>query len=104
VYDYNLAGVDDFKITSDRPLPKGDVVLKMVYTTDADKPFAGADVKLYANDQQIGAGRVEKSIPNRVTLDETLDIGEDTGTPLSDDYDIPFRFNGQLKNLKIELK
>lgn len=104
VYDYNLAGVADFKITSDRPLPKGDVVLKMVYTTDADKPFAGADVKLYANDQQIGAGRVEKSIPNRVTLDETLDIGEDTGTPLSDDYDIPFRFNGQLKNLKIELK
>ncbi|MFO0916422.1 MAG: arylsulfatase [Pirellulales bacterium] len=104
VYDYNLAGVEDFKITSDRPVPKGDVVLKMVYTTDADKPFAGADVKLYANDQQIGAGRVEKSIPNRVTLDETLDIGEDTGTPLSDDYDIPFRFNGQLKNLKIELK
>lgn len=39
---------------------------------------------LYAGDKEIGKGRVEKSIPNRVTLDETLDIGFDTGTPVTE--------------------
>jgi arylsulfatase len=103
VYHYNLAGVERFNIESDKPLPKGNAKLKAVYKTDADKPFAGADVTLFANDQQIGKGRVEKSIPNRVTLDETLDIGFDTGTPVSEDYEIPFKFSGKLNDVTIDL-
>jgi arylsulfatase len=47
---------------------------------------------------------VEKSIPNRVTLDETFDVGFDTGTPVAEDYEMPFKFKGQLKKLTIELK
>ena len=35
----------------------------MVYTTDADKPFAGADVQLFANNQQIGFGPGEEKHP-----------------------------------------
>ncbi|MCA9111140.1 MAG: arylsulfatase [Planctomycetaceae bacterium] len=103
VYDYNLAGVDQYTITSTGALPTGEVTLKAVYKTDADKPFAGATVTLFANDQQVGEGRVEKSIPNRVTLDETLDIGFDTGTPVGEGYKMPFRFTGQLKSVTIDL-
>lgn len=103
VYHYNLAGVERFNIESDKPLPTGKVKLKAVYKSDADKPFAGADVTLFANDEQIGTGRVEKSIPNRVTLDETLDIGFDTGTPVTDDYQTPFEFTGPLNSVTIEL-
>ncbi|MCA9027683.1 MAG: arylsulfatase [Planctomycetaceae bacterium] len=103
VYDYNLAGVDQYTITSTGALPTGEVTLKAVYKTDADKPFAGATVTLFANDQQIGEGRVEKSIPNRVTLDETLDIGFDTGTPVGEGYKMPFHFTGQLKSVTIDL-
>ncbi|EMI41480.1 hypothetical protein RRSWK_06075 [Rhodopirellula sp. SWK7] len=47
----------------------------MAYKTDSDKPFAAATVTLFANDQTVGEGRVEKCTPNRVTLDETFDIG-----------------------------
>lgn len=103
-YHYNLAGVERFTVTSDEVIPTGKVKLKMVYVSDADKPFAGADVTLYADDKQIGSGRVEKSIPNRVTLDETLDIGFDTGTPVAEDYQMPFKFPGTLRSLTIELK
>ncbi len=104
VYHYNLVGVDRYNIESENKLPTGDVVLKAVYKTDADKPFAGAEVTLYANDKAIGKGRVEKSIPNRVTLDETLDIGFDTGTPLVDDYEVPFAFEGKLKSVTVNLE
>ncbi len=104
VYHYNLAGVERFTVSSDQQLPTGTVTLQAVYKSDSDKPFAGATVTLLANGKQVGAGRVEKSIPNRVTLDETLDIGFDTGTPLFDEYQLPFHFNGTLHDVTIELK
>jgi hypothetical protein len=39
----------------------------------------------------------------RFSFDETLDIGEDTGTPVSDDYRVSFRFTGTLNRLVIRL-
>ncbi|QDT00685.1 arylsulfatase [Adhaeretor mobilis] len=104
VYHYNLAGVERFNIASDKKIPTGEVEIKAVYKTDADKAFAGADVTLFANGEKIAKGRVEKSIPNRVTLDETLDIGFDTGTPVADVYEMPFKFEGQLDSVTIELE
>jgi hypothetical protein len=103
VYHYNLAGVERYTVESEGKIPTGDVSLKAVYKTDADKPYAGAAVTLFANDKKLGEGRVEKSIPFRVTLDETLDIGEDTGTPVAEDYEMPFRFTGNLGSVTIEL-
>jgi arylsulfatase len=103
VYHYNLAGVERYSIESDQPLPTGDVTLSAVYETDADQPYAGATVTLYANDVKIGSGRVEKSIPNRMTLDETLDVGFDTGTPVTETYETPFAFTGSLKSVDIFL-
>jgi arylsulfatase len=79
------------------------VELKAVYKTDADQPFAGATVSLYANNKKIGEGRVEKSIPNRISIDETLDVGFDTGTPLTETYETPFDFTGALKKVTIDL-
>lgn len=104
VYDYNLVGVSQYTITSNERLPSGEVTLKAVYKTDADEAFAGATVTLFVDDKKIGEGRVDKSIPNRVTLDETLDIGFDTGTPVADGYDMPFKFTGKLSAVTIELE
>jgi arylsulfatase len=103
VYFYNLAGVERYVVPSGEAIPSGEVTLKAVYKTDADKPYAGATVSLFANDRKIGEGRVEKSIPNRVTLDETLDIGFDTGTPVTEGYTLPFRFTGRLQEVTIDL-
>ena len=40
----------------------------------------------------------------RLSLDETLDCGEDTGTPINEDYHVPFKFTGELKQATINLK
>ncbi|TWT39796.1 Arylsulfatase [Thalassoglobus neptunius] len=103
VYHYNLAGVERFTIESEERIPTGEVTLKAVYVTDEDKPFSGASVTLFVDDKKVGEGRVEKSIPNRVTLDETFDVGFDTGTPVMDGYDMPFKFTGQLKSVTVDL-
>jgi len=34
----------------------------------------------------IAQGRMERTIPFRISADETLEIGEGTGTPASEEY------------------
>ena len=51
----------------------------------------------------IAEGRIDGTIPFRISLDETLDIGEDTGTPVSEDYQVPFRFTGELNRVLVRL-
>jgi arylsulfatase len=48
---------------------------------------------------------IERTIPIRFSLDETMDVGEDTGTPVLEEYEpkMPFKFTGSLKKVLIEL-
>ena len=55
------------------------------------------------DDKPVAEGRIERTIPFRISLDETLDIGEDTGTPVSEDYKVPFDFTGKLKRVLVRL-
>lgn len=38
-----------------------------------------------------------------MSLDETLDIGEDTGTPVSEDYEVPFKFTGDIEKVTVNI-
>ena len=42
-------------------------------------------------------------MPLRFSLDETFDVGEDTGTPVNLNYDVPFKFTGQIEKVVINL-
>jgi arylsulfatase len=54
----------------------------------------------------VAGGRIPKTVGVRFSLDETFDVGQDTGTPVIEDYEekMPFRFTGKLNKLVIELK
>jgi len=58
---------------------------------------------LTVDGNQVAQGKIERTIPFRISADETLDIGEDTGTPVSEDYQVPFKFTGTLKKVAIQL-
>ena len=47
----------------------------------------------------VAEGRIERTMAFRISVDETLDIGEDTGTPVSEDYRVPFGFTGELERV-----
>ena len=53
--------------------------------------------------KQVAQGRIPNTVPLRFSRDETLDIGEDTGTPVSEDYQVPFGFTGELKRVLVRL-
>ena len=63
----------------------------------------GGKVTISVDDKPIAEGRIERTIPFRISLDETLDIGEDTGTPVSQDYQVPFHFTGTLNRVIVRL-
>lgn len=78
------------------------ILVKFKYSGEGQgKP---ADLELLVDGKSVATDRIEKTIPIRVSLDETLDIGEDTGTPVSEDYKTPFKFTGELEKVTVELK
>jgi hypothetical protein len=55
--------------------------------------------------KQVISAHIEKTVPFRFSLDESLDVGEDTGTPVSMEYfdKMPFRFTGTLGGVAVEV-
>ena len=51
----------------------------------------------------MASEKLPQTIAYRMSLDETLDIGEDTGTPVSEDYKVPFKFTGDLESVTINI-
>jgi len=51
----------------------------------------------------VATGLIERTLPFRMAVDETLDCGEDTGTPVSENYHVPFKFTGEIKKVTIDL-
>ena len=46
---------------------------------------------------------MDKTIYARFSADETFDTGLDTGSPVSNLYESPFRFTGTLNKIEIDI-
>jgi arylsulfatase len=53
----------------------------------------------------VATQKMERTIPLMFTIDETFDIGADTGSPIDDqDYQVPFNFTGKIDKLTIAVE
>jgi hypothetical protein len=55
---------------------------------------------------KVSESRIERTPPvSKFSLDESFDVGQDTGTPVIDDYEakMPIKFTGTLSKLVIRL-
>jgi arylsulfatase len=76
-----------------------------IFVYDGGGMGKGANIILKVDGKEIAQKRIERTIAIRFSLDETFDIGEDTGTPVDFSvYDVPFKFNGELKKVSVNLK
>lgn len=107
VYEYNFFGKERTKIESDSRLPAGDVRVSMKYEqkpVPENDPAIGGTVVLMVNGQEVGSGEVKHVVPSRFSATETLDIGSDLGSTVSESYVAPHSFRGEIKRVDIELK
>jgi arylsulfatase A-like enzyme len=103
VFHYNLVGVERTTIASSSRLSPGKHTIVVDLKYDGPGIGQSASATLLVDSQKVGEGRIPRTIPFRVSADETLDIGEDTGTPVSEDYQVPFHFTGKLDKVVIKL-
>jgi arylsulfatase A-like enzyme len=103
VFHYNTVGVFRYTVAGPDQLSPGNHTIVLDFTYDGGGLGKPGTAKLLVDGAQVAEGRIERTIPFRISADETLDIGEDTGTPVSEDYHVPFRFTGDLRKLAIQL-
>jgi len=103
VFHYNLIGKYRASIAGKDKLPPGKHVIVVDFKYDGQGLGKGGPVDLTLDGKNVADGKLERTVPLLFSADETLDIGEDTGTPASEDYRVPFKFTGELKKVMIEL-
>jgi arylsulfatase len=103
LFHYNLVGVQRFTFAGKEKLAPGKHVILVDFKYDGGGIGKGGTVTLRVDDKDVAGGRVDRTYAFRVSLDETLDFGEDTGTPVSEDYTVPFKFTGAVNRVLIRL-
>jgi arylsulfatase A-like enzyme len=103
-FTYNWLQEQVTHITATTALSPGKHIIRFEFTYDGGGRGKGGKGVLSVDDQQVAEGHIEKTVPNRFSLDETLDVGEDTGTPVDSTYKLPFKFNGKINKVTVELK
>lgn len=104
VFHYNYVDVKHYEVAAKEAVAAGKHVIKMDFAYDGGGIGKGGTATLSVDGKEVAKGRVEKTIPIRITLDESLDVGSDAGTPVTMSYDVPFEFTGKIDKVVIDLK
>jgi arylsulfatase len=114
VFLYNLVDLKRTRWEGPDALMPGKHTLEFDFTYDG----LGAGTLAYNNYSGVGRGgvgvlkvdgkevarqRIEHTVPFVMQWDENFDIGADTGTPVSNDYQVPFKFTGTLSKLTLAI-
>src|SRR5262249_50961248 len=63
----------------------------------------GGSGVLKVDGKEVARQTMERTLPLVVQWDENFDIGADTGTPVAEDYQVPFKFTGKLNKLTLKI-
>jgi len=102
VYAYSTKPADITHIAATRPLPKGAGHLRMTFA--AEGLGKGGEVQLLVGDAVVARGHVPKAIFTAAGNGEMLDVGRDTGVPVTD-YRTPHgRLEGDVSHVALRFK
>jgi arylsulfatase A-like enzyme len=103
-YCYNLFGVQRFYVEASGTVSAGTHQIRMEFTYDGGGLAKGGDVRLFVDGDASGEGRVEGTVPMVFSGDETMDLGTDTASPVSDDYTPEdSRFSGTINWVQLDI-
>jgi arylsulfatase A-like enzyme len=103
-YCYSFFGVTRSTVEGDASVPAGEHQVRMEFAYDGGGLAKGGTVTIYVDGQSVAEGRIEHTQPLIFSADETADVGNETGTTVSDDYDAESsRFTGTINWVQIDL-
>jgi len=103
-FAYNFLGLTTFTVEAAQAIPAGKHQVRMEFAYDGGGLAKGGNAMLYYDGQKVGEGRIEQTVPMIFSADETTDVGRESGTPVSHDYDRKTSaFTGKVNWVQIDL-
>ena len=102
-YCYNLFGLQQFHVAADAPVPPGDHQVRVEFAYDGGGLGKGGTAALFVDGNEVAQGRVDATVPMIFSGDETCDVGEDTASPVADDYPANPAFTGQVRWVQLDV-
>ena len=95
-FDYNCFN-DHYVVKSSKKVPEGESVLGLKFRRGKNN----ADATLVINNEEVGS--VHLPLLMRIISSIGMSIGADVGSPVSLEYKAPFKFEGTLHRVDIQL-
>jgi arylsulfatase A-like enzyme len=103
-WEHNYYNEVRYRVSSTEPIPAGRHVLSAEIKVDKQGKFGTpGGVILRLGEKQIGEGRFANQIGGFFTANESFDVGCDTCSPVSDQYESPFPFSGVIVRVVVDI-
>jgi len=103
-YTYNWLGLKQYTVAAKQALPAGKATIRYEFVYDGGGVGKGGTGTLSVNGKSVATGKIEQTQCCAFSADEGADVGADEGTPVTDAYQAPFKFNGKIDKVTIDLK
>jgi arylsulfatase A-like enzyme len=106
-YCYNLLGLKSFHVGGNgnggSAISAGQHQVRMEFAYDGGGLAKGGTVSLYLDGDKQGEGRVDATAAMIFSADDTLDVGEEGGSVVTEDYGHDNAFSGRVNWVQIDL-
>jgi arylsulfatase A-like enzyme len=103
-YCYNWGGFKRFFVEATNKIPAGDHQVRMEFAYAGGGLGKGGKVTLYTDGKKVGEGDIPATLAMVFSADDGLDVGEDSGAPVSPDYSSRDNgFNGTVKGVQLAI-
>ena len=93
---YNFFGLDRYYVEATEALPAGTHQVRFEFAYDGGGLGKGGTGTIYLDGVAIGSAHIERTEAFLFSADETFDLGNEFGSPVTPDYDVK-RFNGESR-------
>jgi arylsulfatase A-like enzyme len=110
VYEHKISNGTVESITSSVAVHPGAVEVVFGFNAESRSSYMGSSNasgvgKLFIDGKEAGLTHIENLAgSNPFMLASTFNIGQARGSPVSDKFEMPFRFTGVIRQIKVELK
>ncbi len=102
VYRLRIFDAEEITLRGTAPLEAGAHVLRYEFATTGAGPVPGGTTRLSVDGKEAASATLKRSAM-MYSIDETFDIGLDTGSSPAD-YRAPYPFTGEIQGVNIELR
>ena len=98
--------IERYVARSGTKLAAGKRHIEVITSLTSNKPLSPAQVVLTVDGREVARTTVKRTVPAAFSASETFDVGVDLGSPVSLEYfdRRPFRFDGTINSVKVDLK